>query len=135
MSDRYTLEPEGRIGDATLSPATDPRFNPRLVRALGTQGWDNNLPIGIADENSPYEQLTKEMRAQHYGFSTGFAAIPNDLTHDSHGPKISRTTHIAKGVDGNEVKLYMFRTSGTENQVLPCVVYSALIATTVGQQN
>ena len=121
----YPFKPEGRSGDATLSPKTDQRFNPKLVKALATQGWENNLPVGIADENSPFEQLSKEMRAQHYGFSEGFAAIPNGLPQDVHEPPVHRTTHVARGVDGNDVKLYVFRKSGTEGQVLPCVIYSS----------
>ncbi|EFQ35387.1 hypothetical protein CGRA01v4_06245 [Colletotrichum graminicola] len=123
MQAPYSIKPEGRIGDATLSPATDPRFHPKLVEALATQGWEKNLPIGIADENSPFEQLTKEMRAQHYGFSEGFAALPNDLVQDVNEPPVDRTTYVAKGADGNDVKLYLFRKRGTEGQVLPCVVY------------
>ncbi|KAE8421065.1 Alpha/Beta hydrolase protein [Aspergillus pseudocaelatus] len=118
-----SFKPEGRIGDATLSPRTDSRFNPKLVKALATQGWDNNLPIGIADENSPFDQLTREMRSQHYGFSEGFAALPNDLPQDANEPPVDRETLVAKGVDGNDVKLYVFRKSGTQGQVLPCVVY------------
>lgn len=121
----YSLKPEGRIGDSTLSPRTDPRFNPKLVKALATQGWDSNLPIGIADENSPFEQLTREMRSQHYGFTEGFAAIPNDLPEDVNEPPVHRETFVAKGVDGNNVKLHVFRKYGTEGQILPCVVYSS----------
>ena len=121
----HSFKPEGRSGDASLSPTTDPRFNPKLVKALATQGWQDNLPIGIADENSPFEQLTKEMRAQHYGFSEGFAAIPNDLAQDVHEPPVDRKTYVARGVDENDVKLHVFRKSGTEGQILPCVVYSS----------
>lgn len=121
-------KPEGRIGDPTLSPLTDSRFNPKLVKALATQGWDKNLPIGIADENSPFEDLTKEMRAQHYGFSEGFARLPNDLEQDVHEQPVDRKTYVANGVDGNEVKLYAFRKPGTEGMVLPCVVYSSYSA-------
>lgn len=121
-------KPEGRIGDQKLSPLTDPRFNPKLVKALATQGWDKNLPIGIADENSPFEDLTKEMRAQHYGFSEGFARLPNDLEQDVHEQPVDRKTYVANGVDGNEVKLYAFRKPGTEGRVLPCVVYSSYSA-------
>ncbi|OBT40728.1 hypothetical protein VE00_09783 [Pseudogymnoascus sp. WSF 3629] len=103
MPGQCSFKLEGRIGDATLSPRTDPRFNPKLVEALASQGWDKNLPLGIADENSTFEQLTKEMKAQHYGFSEGFSAIPNDLPEDVDEPPVYRKTVAAKGVDGNDI--------------------------------
>ena len=127
----HPFKPEGRTGDTTLSPTTDPRFNPKLVKALATRGWEKNLPIGIADENSPFEQLAMEMRAQHYGFSEGFAAIPNDMSQDLYEPPVDRTTYVAKGVDGNDVKLYVFRQSGMEGRVMPCVVYCSYTAVLV----
>jgi hypothetical protein len=125
MAHRHLLEPEGRIGNAALSPATDPRFNPKLVRALATQGWEANLPIGIANENSSHEELTQEMRAQHYGFSEGFANLPNDLPEDDCELSLDRKTFIAEGVDGEDIKLHLFRRSDLKDQVLPCVIYSS----------
>lgn len=52
-----------------------------------------------------------------------YEAMPCDLPGDQNRPKVTRKDINNNGVDGNNVKLHVFRRNDSANEILPCVVY------------
>ena len=56
-------------------------------------------------------------------FGPFYEMLPNDLPGDESRPKVEQKDISIKGVDGNDLKLHVFRKAGAEREVLPCVIY------------
>ena len=115
-----TAQQPGRLGDPEMDLRTDPRTNPRLLAALAAFGLDAAAVPPPVDRRAPVDSLVECVGQQHTGFEGLYEALPNELPGDSHD--VTHTVETVTGVDGNEIKLHIYRPAGIEGP-LPCTVY------------
>ena len=111
-----TLRP-GRFGDPDMSIGTDPRSDPRLVKALSQFGLEQSAAPAPVSATSSYDDcLTFFAEAeQHYELMS--KALHEDLVPlETH-----HTIETIKGVDGNEIELHIHRPLAVQSE-MPCVV-------------
>ncbi len=110
----------GRLGDPDMLIKTDPRADPRMVAAMAVLGLDGAPEAAPVDINSPNEALLEyAMLAEE-----GFAALGDVLS--SAAPPITnveRRTEVIKGVDGNDISLYIHTPTDVDGPV-PGVVHT-----------
>ena len=109
----------GRLGNPDLEAHTDPRCDPRLAAALAMaadQQPDLTPPSGDAsyEECLAYAQAFEDADLLLHGMQE--EAMP-DFSH------IDQRTEVIKGVDGNDIKLYVHRPTFTEGAI-PCLVHT-----------
>ncbi len=110
----------GRLGDPNMLIKTDPRADPRMVAAMAVLGLDGAPEAAPVDINSPNEALLEyAMLAEE-----GFAALGDVLS--SAAPPITnveRRTEVIKGVDGNDISLYIHTPTDVDGPV-PGIVHT-----------
>lgn len=121
MADRaYT--PPGRIGDPDMSLATDPRLNPKLLAALNAFGIAGNQTMELPSELS-VDNLNPILRVAEEQILGLYNGAPNDLAKDSQEPEINVSELTIKGVNDNDIKLYIYKPASASGP-LPAVLYS-----------
>ena len=99
----------GRLGDPGLELRSDPRSDPRLVAAFAPLGLDVAAPTLPVTRQSPLEELLGVAAATEQAFDTVFSI----LLADAPTPEgIETRTETIKGVDGNDITLYVDRPVG-----------------------
>lgn len=118
MSEKMLPQLPGRLGNPELTLRDDPRADPRMIKAMDALGLlDDAPPLPVSANSSIDELLAFCAMAEE-----GYEALNNTVT--STWPPISgvtRETQVIKGVDGNEITLYIHRpeqTTGTLPGVL-----------------
>ena len=110
----------GKLGDPNMLMNTDPRSDPRMVAAmvpLGLDGAPEPAPVHIGsstEELLEYAALAEE----------GFAALGDVLS--ANAPPITnvdRRTEVIKGVDGNDISLYIHTPTDVDGPV-PGIVHT-----------
>jgi acetyl esterase/lipase len=104
------LTAPGRLGDPERSLATDPRADPRLVASLAPFGMDGHGEPPPVDASSPYEELLAFCAEAEPGFQGLFAALYDGLAPVE---GVERSEVTVTGRDGNDIRLYVHRPSGT----------------------
>jgi acetyl esterase/lipase len=109
----------GRLGDPDRILKTDPRTDPRLAAALAPFALDSAPPPVPVTADSPLPDKLAYCAANETGmeavFTTLFADLP-PLTN------VERRTEVIKGVDGNDLTLYLHMPKTTSGP-LPCVYH------------
>lgn len=118
-----SYKPPGRLGDPDMSLGTDPRTHTKLLPLFKAFKMDTNAPPSQLTVTSSLDEIGLSMAKSHTEFEQFYAFLPNDLPADATEAKLEHSDVTIKGVDGNDVKLYISRLAGTEKQQLPCVVY------------
>ncbi len=94
----------GKLGDPTLTLATDPRLDPRLRDALEDYGISDWGEMAATDQQPSLEEILDgiaEAEAMSDALYAGiFASLPPV-------PGVARRTEATEGVDGNEIRLYI----------------------------
>ncbi|MCH9768433.1 MAG: alpha/beta hydrolase [Actinomycetia bacterium] len=108
----------GRHADHDSTLGTDPRADPRMVRAFARFGLEGRLPPSGLTVDSPL--------AERHAFAAmseeGIGAIFDTLFGEVAVPAgVSSTTTNIVGVDGNDIALHITRPAATEP--LPAVVH------------
>jgi len=118
MSGGGQFGPAGRLADPDHSPATDPRVHP-AVRAYFSKFDLHNLApdIPILD-TAPREDIL----AVFAGAEKFFASILSVWASSDTNDKVTTTVETIKGVDGNDIKLLIYRPK-EEKGDLPGVLY------------
>jgi len=111
------LQP-GRLGDSKMDLASDPRLDPRLAAALavmpGLAGDTQSPPLDVSyDEALGYCDTIEE---------TGSAANAEMLAALPAFPTVSATSETIKGVDGNDITLFVHQPKERSGP-LPCLVH------------
>jgi acetyl esterase len=99
---------------------TDPRADPRMVAALAPLGLDGAPEPAPVDINSPSEALLEFALAAEEGF-----AMLGDIL-SANAPAITnvdRRTEVIKGIDGNDITLYIHTPTDVEGPV-PGIVHT-----------
>ena len=110
----------GRLGAPNLELKDDPRADPRMIAALAPFGLDCSPPSAGVDASSSMEALYAYCNAAEAGFEGFNEAVFADL---DPVPGVSSRTEIIRGVDGNDIALYIHRPDGVTD-ALPCVVHT-----------
>jgi acetyl esterase/lipase len=114
----------GRATDPQTCLATDPRANRKLAEGLKAIGLDQNVPDveGITSK-STLDEIRPLMAETEKNLMTLYNNAPIDLPTDASEPEVEWTEKVVKGMDGNDISLWVVRKKGSEGQVLPGVVY------------
>ncbi len=104
----------GRLGDPQRSLATDPRADPRMAAALVALGLGELPPPSPVSAASSLEEIHAVVDASEAGFEALFNAL-GDLLAPLEG--IERTTETVRGVDGNDIPVYIHRPAGLSGPV------------------
>src|SRR5260221_9042616 len=94
----------GRLGDPNRALKTDPRADPRLVAACAPFALDvAPPPVPITATSSLQDKLAYSA-ANEAGMEAVFATLFTDLPSI---PQVQQRTEGIKGVDGNDITLYI----------------------------
>ena len=109
----------GRLGNPDLTLADDPRADPRMVAAMLPVGLAARTPEQPVTLDTPLESLHEFNTMAEAGFDAVFtmftAALPPV-------PGVQRSIEVIKGIDGNDITLYIHRPEGVEGP-LPGVLH------------
>ncbi len=98
----------------------DPRADPRMVAAMATLGMDVAPEPAPVDINSPLEELLEFSHGAEEGFAMLgdiFSAAAPPITN------VERHTEVIKGIDGNDISLYVHVPTDVEGPV-PAIVHT-----------
>jgi acetyl esterase len=101
----------GRLGDATLQLRSDPRADPRMIKAFAPFGIDVTAPPLPIDRRSPIEDLHAVAAAIEQAFAGMFGALLDGVPRPE---GIERHTETITGADGNDITLYVDRPVGAQ---------------------
>ncbi len=110
----------GKLGSPTMALRDDPRADPRMIAALAPLGLDGPPEPAPVDISSPIDALLEFGAAAEEGFS----ALGDVLSAGSPPVEgIERRTEIIRGVDGNDISLYLHRPVDLDGPA-PCIVHT-----------
>jgi len=99
---------------------TDPRADPRMVAAMAPVGLDAAPEAAPVDINSPADALQEYAMVAEEGFSMLggiFATQAPEITN------VERRTELIRGVDGNDISLYVHVPTNVDGPV-PAVIHT-----------
>ncbi len=110
----------GRLGRPDLVLRDDPRADPRMIAALVPLGLDGTPEAAPVDIGSPIDALLEYGGLAEEGF-----AMLGDLLSAEAPPidGVTRRTEIIRGVDGNDISLYIHEPSVRSGPV-PAIVHT-----------
>lgn len=110
----------GRLGDPSMQMRNDPRADPRMIAMLAAFGLDGAPEPVPYNADSPIEDLVDFTRVIEPGYDLLFDAMFAELP--AIEGVVSRT-QVIKGVDGNDINLYIHAPENLD-QPVPCVVHT-----------
>jgi acetyl esterase/lipase len=110
----------GRLGVPDLLLRDDPRADPRMVAALAPFGLDVTPEPAPVDGHSPIEALLEYCTQLEPRFEALLDAV---LNAQAPVEGVTSRTEVIKGVDGNDIRLYVHRPTSVDGP-LPCVVHT-----------
>lgn len=114
--------PPGRLGNPDMSLETDPRTHPKIRAIVQALGMGGNLVNEVPEEWS-IESLTPGNAATDATMAGLYELIENDLPTDADEPAVDISEQTIKGVDGNDIKIYIYKPATAAQGPLPAVVY------------
>ncbi|KUI15288.1 alpha/beta hydrolase [Mycobacterium sp. GA-1285] len=111
---------QGRLADPDCTLATDPRSDPRMVKALAQFGLDGRLPPVPLSVDSPLEDRIAFATMSEEGMGAILDALGKDLPAVS---GVTTSTTTIPGPDGNDITLYISRPDDDAGDPLPAVVH------------
>ena len=109
----------GRLGSPDMTLRHDPRADPRMIAALEPYGLGDPPDPAPVSADSPIEDLLEYVAAAEEGFEALFSAIVAGMTAVV---GVERTVEVIRGLDGNDVTLYVHRPTGLDG-VVPGVLH------------
>jgi acetyl esterase/lipase len=104
-----------------MNVITDPRTHPKIRQVLLGIGANAALTAELPEEWS-IESLTPNMAATDAGVAGLYEMLENDLPTDADEPAVDISEQTIKGVDGNDIILYIYKPAGAQGP-LPAVIY------------
>jgi acetyl esterase/lipase len=115
--------PPGRLGDPNMNVTTDPRTNPKISELLKAMGMSDLLGDFPDPSTWSIESLTPYMAATDSATTQIYEGMDNELPTDADEPEVETSTETIKGVDDNDIILYICRPKSAQGP-LPAVIYS-----------
>lgn len=109
----------GRLADPDRTLGTDPRSDPRMVKAFAQFGLDGRLPPTPLSIDSPLEERIAFATVSEEGMGVILEALGETLPTAS---GVTTTTTTIAGPDGNHITLFISRPDGAHDP-LPAVVH------------
>ncbi len=109
----------GRLGNPDMTLADDPRADPRMIAAMLPIGLAERTPAQPVTVDTPLDALHEFNMMAEAGFEMLFSMMGADL------PAVlgvQRSIEVIKGVDGNDITLYIHRPEGAAGE-LPGVLH------------
>lgn len=94
----------GRLGNPSLALKDDPRADPRMLAAFAAFGMDGPLPPAPVTKDSPIEAIIEFTNIAEAANAGVFDALMSGLPPVE---GVTRRTEVIKGVDGNDIALYI----------------------------
>jgi acetyl esterase len=110
----------GQLGNPNMVLKDDPRADPRMIAALAPFGLDRVPPPAGVDASSPMDALFTYCSAAEAGFEGFGAAVFSSLEPVA---GVKSRTEIIKGVDGNDIALYIHEPA-KRSGAAPCIVHT-----------
>lgn len=110
----------GRLGDPSMTMATDPRADPRMLAALEPLGLAEPTPPVPVDGTSPMAMVHEVMTATEEGYAAVWEAL---LAGMEPVAGVERRTEIIAGTDDNDISLYIHEPADRDGP-LPGVVHT-----------
>ncbi len=110
---------QGRLADPGCTIGTDPRADPRMVKALAPFGLDGHMPVPPVTPDAPLEDRLGAVAATEQRMGAVLDALAQNLPI---AEGIATTTMTISGVDGNDIALYITRPVDTTGS-MPCVLH------------
>jgi acetyl esterase len=109
----------GRLGSPGMVLRDDPRADPRMIAAMEPYGLGDPPEPAPVGADSPIEDLLEYVAAAEEGFEALFGAVVAGMPAVV---DVERTVEVIRGLDGNDVTLYLHRPTGGDG-VLPGVLH------------
>src|SRR3954469_24583420 len=109
----------GRLGSPGMGLRDDPRADPRMIAAMEPYGLGERPAPAPVSSDSPLEALLEYVSAAEEGFEALFGAVVDGM------PAVvgvERTVEVIRGLDGNDVTLYIHRPTRLDG-VVPGVLH------------
>ena len=110
----------GRLGNPTFEIRDDPRADPRMITAMAA------LDMDVAPQPSPVTAASsiEDILAYCVEAEAGFDALGGALCVKSPAVEgVTSYTEVIKGVDGNDIKLYIHKPESADGPI-PCIVHT-----------
>ena len=114
----FTPQPQGRIANPHSCLGTDPRADPRMVKALARFGLDKPSPPIQVNRQSPRDAQLQFVSMVEVGLEAVCAAVVPATPREG----LTHTKQTIRGVDGNELVLYISQPAKRTGP-LPCVLH------------
>jgi acetyl esterase len=95
----------GRLGSPDMELKDDPRADPRMLAAMEPFGLSSNMPSPVTGASSN-DELHGYINAAEEGFEGLFGVLATGLPEIK---GIARSVEVIKGMDGNDVTLFIHR--------------------------
>lgn len=119
MADNGAVILPGRLGSPDMELRDDPRADPRMLAAMEPFGMANRPPALPFDLSTPIDALLEAMGALEAEMEHSFEALSPGLTPV---PGVASSVEVVRGVDGNDITLYVHRPAERSGSV-PCIVH------------
>lgn len=94
----------GRLGDPAMTLKDDPRADPRMIAALAAFGLDAPAMAAPVTKDSPLDAIIEFTNLAEAANAGVFDALLSELPPV---PGVTRRTEVIKGVDGNDITLFI----------------------------
>ena len=109
----------GRLGTPDMTIVEDPRADPRMAAVLGAFGLGAHAAPAPVTLESPMSDVHDYVNAAEEGFGGLFTALYAEF---GAMDGIERSVEVIKGVDGNDITLFIHRPTGATGP-LPAVLH------------
>lgn len=109
----------GRLADPESTLGTDPRADPRMVKAFAQFGLDGRYPAAPLTVDSPLQDRIEFATFSEEGMGAILDALAKDLPVAS---GVTTTTTTIVGPDGNDITLFVSRPDDAPTEI-PAVVH------------
>ena len=109
----------GRLGNPDSTFETDPRADPRMVATLKPLGMAGAPPAAPVTAKSPLPELLAYINEAEKGYQGMLTSLFGDLPPI---PTVENSTEVIKGVDGNDITLYISRPKSAAGKI-PCIYH------------
>lgn len=103
----------GRLGSPNMEMKDDPRADPRMLAAMEPFGLSSNMPSPVTGASSS-DELHGYISAAEEGFEGLFGVLTTGLP-EIEG--VNRSVEVIKGMDGNDVTLFIHRPTNATGSV------------------